>query len=232
MRLPRSGRWMRWVQIALGLLVIYFAGTYYFKAMAAWRIETGPALAIAALSMLALAAGILLQRREIALHVRTLRSLPAGLVVLAAAVALHLSGWIGAPQPPQLPPERIGNLLWLRDRDQAFGQARESGRLLFVDFFAEWCSNCHAFQETVQENQALNQALQSAVLYKVDDRDPVFQSFQEDPRFPELLIGLPFFVIFDAEGNVLYQTTNYLASAEMIAHLKQNVAPPPSVERR
>jgi len=92
--------------------------------------------------------------------------------------------------------------------------------LVFVDFHADWCTNCKAFQEQTQKDIELNSALQNAVLYKVYDTSPEFDKYRNDPRFPELKIGIPFFLITDASGNVLYKTNDFTRTDEMILFLE------------
>lgn len=224
LRLPRSGAWMRLIQFALGLLVIYFAGVYYLKATAGWGLSDLLAIAVLGIALAALAVIAFFQRRDLPLHLRVTRSLPYAGVLLAASLALTMWIWPSPARVAQqyIAPEVHGELLWHRDRNEAFEQAQQKQRRVFVDFFAEWCTNCHEFQNLTQRDRRLNLALQQATLYKVDDRDPIFAEFQADERFPELLIGLPFFAIFEADGRLVYKTTDYLATEEMI----RNLAPP------
>ncbi|EMM97369.1 hypothetical protein LEP1GSC158_2604 [Leptospira interrogans serovar Zanoni str. LT2156] len=56
---------------------------------------------------------------------------------------------------------------------------------------------------------------------KIKDQDPIFETYAKDPRFEELKIGLPFFVILDADGNLLYKNTDYQDTSTMIQILKQ-----------
>jgi thiol:disulfide interchange protein DsbD len=46
-----------------------------------------------------------------------------------------------------------------------------------------------------------------------------FKKYVSDPRFPELKVGLPFFLITDKDGNLLYKTNDYMKSDEMIMFL-------------
>jgi thiol:disulfide interchange protein DsbD len=57
------------------------------------------------------------------------------------------------------------------------------------------------------------------VLYKVYDTSLAFEAYKADPRFPELKVGIPFFIITDAAGNVLYKTSDYTQTDEMILFL-------------
>ncbi|MFP4292871.1 MAG: thioredoxin family protein [Cyclobacteriaceae bacterium] len=102
----------------------------------------------------------------------------------------------------------------------AYQQAAQSGKLVFVDFHGDWCTNCKAFQKMTQEDQALNEALQNAVLYKVYDTSAEFEKYRNDERFPELKIGIPFFLITDAQGNVIYKTNDYTKTEEMMLFLE------------
>ena len=47
----------------------------------------------------------------------------------------------------------------------------------------------------------------------------LFDVYAADPRFPELNVGLPFFVITDAKGHLLFKTTDYLQTEDMALFL-------------
>ena len=65
-------------------------------------------------------------------------------------------------------------------------------------------------------------ALEHAVLLKVYDSSPLFASYRDDPRFPELRVGLPFFVITDAKGELLYKTNDFTKTDEMALFLSDS----------
>ena len=111
--------------------------------------------------------------------------------------------------------QRVGNLVWHLDRDAAYAAAAASGKPVFVDFHADWCSNCKACQTATQSDPDLNAALQHAVLLKVYDTSPLFDTYASLGEFHELNIGLPFFLITDTEGHILYRTSDYTATADM-----------------
>ncbi|EMG07933.1 thioredoxin-like protein [Leptospira interrogans serovar Grippotyphosa str. LT2186] len=117
--------------------------------------------------------------------------------------------------------ETKGNLSWHRIPSKAYAEGTETGKKVFIDFYADWCTNCKTFEELTQSDFALNDALQGAVLLKIKDQDPIFETYAKDPRFEELKIGLPFFVILDADGNLLYKNTDYQDTSTMIQILKQ-----------
>ena len=105
--------------------------------------------------------------------------------------------------------EQKGNLLWHRNLDNALANAKQSGKPVFIDFFAYWCANCVAFDKLTTSNTVLNNALQQAVLLKVYDTDPIFEEFKNNPQYRELTIGLPFFVILKPDGSFFWKTTRY-----------------------
>lgn len=232
-RLPKSGAWMGYVQWALGGLILWFSYVYLEKGLAGYGLEAsvpglvfvgGLALLVSvyigqsetmdagkrmekALCALVAAVGLLLLARGL---------LPAPSAGVNAAAPSLGAGAVGGPEV-----EVNGKLTWFVNRADALAEAKRMGRPVFVDFYGSWCSNCKAFDALTQSDEKLGAALGSAVLLKVRDTSPLFKEFQDDPRFPELKVGLPFFVIMDADGNLLYKTSDYTRTDEMILFLEE-----------
>ena len=59
------------------------------------------------------------------------------------------------------------------------------------------------------------------MLLKIQDTEPAFTEWQKDARFPELKVGLPFFVIMDVKGNLLYKTSDYTQTEDMLLFLQE-----------
>ena len=68
----------------------------------------------------------------------------------------------------------------------------------------------------LKRNAPLRRALQKAILLQVYDTDAIFAKLSQDARFPELKIGLPFFVILRPNGKLQWKTTNYQDTSGMI----------------
>jgi len=115
--------------------------------------------------------------------------------------------------------ERKGNLTWYLDKSAAYEAAARSGKPVCIDFHGDWCTNCTAFQKKTLQDAELNDALHQAVLLKVHDTSALFEEYIADPRLPELKVGLPLFTITDTKGNVLYKTSHYTKTHEMILFL-------------
>lgn len=227
LRLPRSGPWLRWVQRILGALVLFFAGTFYFKAMEGFGFSVAIAWRILGIAALMLILAFWLSSAEQPLHERMKRALLiVGIAALAVAFSVQLvAGGQGASTAPAATEQPIadyshGNLRWRRDPEAAQLESQNRNRPIFIDFYADWCTNCKAFEDLSLSNAKLNAALQSAVLLRIEDTDPVFAEYQADARFPELKVGLPFFVVLSPAGDLLYKGVDYLAVDAMTAALR------------
>ncbi|MFH1845672.1 MAG: thioredoxin family protein, partial [bacterium] len=120
--------------------------------------------------------------------------------------------------------ENSGAVVWQRDYARAQQMAREQNLPIFVDFFAHWCANCKKFSHEVAEPGPLQDALLSVVTAKVYDTDAVFETFQNDPRYPELKRGLPFFLLLSPSGEFLWKGADYRAHETMIREIESAVA--------
>lgn len=221
--LPKSGKWMRWVQWILGIFVLYFSYTYFQKSLSGWGIPDS-SIPLAAFGILILLFCLyFFLPDEWNRYVRMKKALFLGGVVLSAVGLMVLLTYSlgGGNSTSVVEMETKGNLSWHRIPSKAYAEGTETGKKVFIDFYADWCTNCKTFEELTQNDSALNDALQGAVLLKIKDQDPIFETYAKDPRFEELKIGLPFFVILDANGNLLYKNTDYQDTSTMIQILKQ-----------
>ncbi|EMY76644.1 cytochrome C biogenesis protein transmembrane region [Leptospira weilii serovar Ranarum str. ICFT] len=219
--LPKSGKWMRWIQWVLGIFVLYFSYTYFQKSLSSWGVSDSSIPLVAFGILFILLCLYFFLPEEWNRYVRMKKALLLGGVVLSATglVILLVPNFGGNNSSTEI--ETKGNLSWFRSPSKAYAEGTDTGKKVFIDFYADWCTNCKTFEELTQNDSALNEALQGAVLLKIKDQDPIFETYAKDPRFEELKIGLPFFVILDEEGNLLYKNTDYQDTATMIRTLKQ-----------
>lgn len=226
-RLPKSGTWMKYVQWALGALIAWFSYVYLEKGLSGCGFEPSAIGLVFAGALLLLFAVFRLQPDSIEPSQRMERALLALLAVISIlalargilqSAATAQTFVAASPGGPEV--EQSGNLKWFLNRDDALAEAKKSGKPVFVDFYGSWCANCKAFEQLTHSNDALGKALGGAVLLKIRDTTPDFKVWQSDSRFPELKVGLPFFVIMDAAGNLLYKTSDYTRIDEMMLFLE------------
>jgi thiol:disulfide interchange protein DsbD len=225
--LPKSGKWMVYIQWMFAGLIAYFAYGYLLKGLSGLGFNEQTAFYLLLGAAIFLTGLVNIQSKEHAIQERISRASYG----LAAAVGLLLMSSLALSRSipfksstTQITSEASlietkGALNWHLDKEAAYQEAKKTGKLVFVDFHADWCTNCKAFQEKTQTDSALNKALQRTVLYKVYDTSLAFEAYKADPRFPELKVGIPFFIITDAAGNVLYKTSDYTQTDEMILFL-------------
>lgn len=225
-KLPSSGGWMSAVKYSFAVVIAAAALYQLYKGflvfgfidMDIYLILTGLALVIAA-AFLGLKPPDTSDRRALTRFVFALLFLIAGASLAFRGLNSPLR-FSQQPAQTQIPPERIGNLVFFRDPSAALSAAAEKNKPIFIDFYADWCTNCHEFSALIQKPGNLNTALQDAVLLKIYDTDTAFLSYQENPAYPELQIGLPFFLILSPDGSFRWKGNNYLDSDGMIGALR------------
>ncbi|MCH6199762.1 thioredoxin family protein [Aquiflexum sp. LQ15W] len=228
MNLPKSGKWMMAIQWVFAILIGYFAIGYFVKGLNGLGFSDQMANYTIIGAILFVFAIFQIQSVQKTKQEKTKTALYSllGVIGFLTMAANVLPSQVGvgnnmtASNSASENTEQKGELTWHLNKENAYSKAGETGKLVFVDFHADWCTNCKAFQEKTQKDEQLNAALQNAVLYKVYDTSSEFDKYRNDPRFPELKIGIPFFLITDASGNILYKTSDFTKTEEMILFLE------------
>lgn len=230
LKLPRSGKWMKWFQIALGLFILYLSYDYLQKGftMIGWQPrQSGRFLAMSLLLFFAIYFFLPAEQTRPQRVQKSLSALLAsiafwaiGLMILPSSTGTQFKKSSTEAKTGQIEQEKTGNLSWYRKPEDAYRKARENGQKIFIDFYADWCTNCKKFSQLAIQDPALNEALSQSVLLKIYDTDKAYDTFAMDPQYQELNVGLPFFVILDTQGNFLYKTSDYQATKQMIKNLQ------------
>ncbi|AEF98623.1 protein-disulfide reductase DsbD family protein [Methylomonas methanica] len=238
-KLPKAGYWMNKIKYAFGLMILYFAYAYFAKGMGVLGVETDVTLMLA-VGMLAVWIAVV--------HCNVLTLLPADaqpnrkMHHYCGVMSLILGAWLtvaGMAQTPIAAAESKRNTVavdgreksvvavqedagisWHRQFEAAQKVAQQSGKPIFIDFYASWCANCVAFKKETADNSELNRVLrENAVAVKLVDKEPEFEKFRERPEHRQLKIGLPYFAIVSPDGKLLWSTTDYKATEKMVAIL-------------
>ena len=220
-RLPRSGEWMRTMRVLIGLLEVGAAVKFASNAdlVSHWGILTRDVVLLSWV-MLAVVGAIYLGRRVLPAN-RGVRSLAAG--VAPVMIALAIAGWLAsgvngrqltqieAFLPPDIPSAAAATTSFERetrwvinDHPAALAAARESGKLVFLDFTGYTCTNCRWMEANVFTDPAVESELRQFVLSRLytDGEGEIYeqqQSFQEE-KFGT--VALPLYAVVDPSGEV------------------------------
>ena len=118
--------------------------------------------------------------------------------------------------------QKEAGISWYRSYDAAIKVAKETGKPVFIDFYASWCANCTEFKKEAENNVELNKALRDkAIAVKLVDKEPEFEVFRANQAHRQLKIGLPYFAIITPDGKLSWSGTDYKATQKMIAELNK-----------
>lgn len=241
-KLPKAGYWMNKIKYAFGLMILYFAYVYFSKGMGVLGVDPSVTLSIAC-GMVAVWIAVV--------NCNVISLLPEDAMPnqkmhhYCGVMALILGVWLiagGLGQTPIFPATQAATVAvaaggaaqeasyheesgikWYRTFEAAQKAAQESGKPIFIDFYASWCANCLAFKAEVAKNAELNKTLrENAISMKLVDKEPEFEKFREMPDHRQLKIGLPYFAIISPQGNLIWSGTDYKASDKMISVIMAN----------
>jgi thiol:disulfide interchange protein DsbD len=217
-RLPRSGDWIHTLRVVIGFLEIAAAVKFISNAdlVLGWNVFTRGVVLIAWI-FLALAGALYLL-----LPLVRARSKHAGPGRIAAAAgALAIAAWLasgvrGKPLPQVeafLPPRAPLGMLaagsrsseWmLNDYAGALSEARNSDRLVFVDFTGYTCTNCRWMEANIFSRADVGAQLGQFVLARLytDGDGEIYERQQEFQEKTFGTVALPLYAVVDGKGNV------------------------------
>ena len=222
-RLPRAGEWMLTMRVLIGLLEVGAAVKFASNAdmVRHWGVLTRDTVlyswaVLALIGALYLARNVLVRKSEHRLSPVT-RGIPA---VLALGLSVWLLSGINGRRLPQvdafLPPVAVAatptttagastEMRWvINDHPAALATARESGRLVFLDFTGYTCTNCRWMEANVFTDPRVAAELKQFVLSRLytDGEGELYerhQAFQEE-KFGT--VALPLYAVVEPNGEV------------------------------
>ncbi len=247
-KMPKAGYWMNKVKYAFGFMILYFAYTYLQKGMGVMGVEPSTTDTIAAglvaiwiavvhCHVLTLMPHDAQPNQKMQHYVGVLSMIVGGWLVIAGMGQIPFMNQAQAETfahnvstqntdvkkvSTAEPVQNESGISWYRNFDAAKKVAQESGKPIFIDFYASWCANCTEFKKETANNEQLNHALrEKAIAVKLVDQEPEFEKFRASQEHRQLKIGLPYFAIITPDGKVAWSGTDYKATQKMIAELNR-----------
>jgi thiol:disulfide interchange protein DsbD len=197
-RLPRGGRWMELVKVAMGsamfVVAVYFARLGWpalddalasFEAALAWGVGLG---------MVGLVAMVLLLRPAAPRAEAIARWSSVVLLTVAASLLLF-----SEPDQTILPGGEP--IAWSSQLDEALARARAEGRPVMIDFSADWCLGCKDLDDQTFVDERVRAEARRFVSVKLaeEEHEETIEAVWD--RYG--VRGLPTVLFIDSEGRVL-----------------------------
>ncbi|EPC3818805.1 protein-disulfide reductase DsbD family protein [Klebsiella oxytoca] len=142
--IPRPGRWMNSLKMALGLMML--ASSFWLTTLLGLHLGETPGGIIALVLTLAALAALRVT------HKRTTSAFWLVIIALAAFAGFQLRGLL-AGEPARATTEAMAQpIRWQPLSEEAIQNALAAGKRVFVDISADWCVTCK-----VNEHRVLNQ---------------------------------------------------------------------------
>lgn len=109
---------------------------------------------------------------------------------------------------------------WLRDEASAVAAAQASGKLMVIDFTAEWCQACHELEKYTYTDPAVIAEAEHFVPAMLDctrSDDPAIKAVQQKYG----VTGLPTVVFARADGTIVNVVVGFVPAPEFLAEMKK-----------
>lgn len=208
--LPKSGGWMETVERIFGLLLIG-AALYYLRFIiseSAFIIILGLFLIVTAV----FSGGFDLLTHESTTFQRAKRAFGIIVFIFGAYFLvghLMIKGFILPPFSTTTPVQSVTaqeKIDWVTSEEEGLRQAKSSGKVAMIDFYASWCAACMEFEKLTYTDPEVIKESKRFVNVKIDCTN------SNDPKIKQLwdkygVVGLPTIVFVGRDGNVLMDKT-------------------------
>jgi thiol:disulfide interchange protein DsbD len=143
-------------------------------------------------------------------------------VFLAPTLALGIGVFFGIQALTRSGHDEAKSVAWYHDEKEAFAAAKQSGKPILVDAWAEWCEACKKMDVTTFVDPDVMKELSDnwiALKYDLTEMNEVNEEIQERYELP----GLPTLTLLppSADLSKKQQITGYTAAPSMLEHLKK-----------
>lgn len=226
--LPKSGPWMDTVKSVFGVALLAAAGVFLSDALPGVKPLFSAARGASFVAAAAAAAGILAG----ALH-GSFSGPGITRVAKAAGVLLLVGGVVYGVGVSDAREKAREGLTWLHDEEQALVLAKQGGRPVIIDFWADWCTACKELDRIAWADPRVRAEAGRFVALKLDGTDgsEAFQKLTEKYG----VVGMPTVVFIDPRGReVPERVTAAIPGEEMVEALRRvdGACDAPPAERR
>ncbi|PKL49713.1 MAG: hypothetical protein CVV42_05090 [Candidatus Riflebacteria bacterium HGW-Riflebacteria-2] len=197
--LPKAGEWMNRVKEFYGFLLLAAALYFAQPIMGSALSELSTA---ALLATLAAYLGLFTIIPENAtMQPRVLKSFSVVTIAVACVFAISaVAQWGGLSLPSITTEKQMAQTetAWQNNLEQALSEAKQTGKPVFVDFRADWCTVCKDLEINVFPHPSVSPLLQRLITVKIDATSPndeinsILQKYN--------IVGLPTLIFITPDG--------------------------------
>jgi thiol:disulfide interchange protein DsbD len=214
MSLPKSGRWMQWVESAGGILMLLGA-IYFLKPLLPFMRQLAvPETWFLVASIAVIALGIAIGALHLSFHGNAWEKARKALGI-ALVVAGAFTVWSYKLTPKH-------HLSYVYDEAEAFAKARAEHKGVMVDFAATWCIPCGELELTFGDDEIYDLITDNFVPLKFDVSEDDDRSAELRRRYKAGT--LPSTVYLTTEGRAVGRVRRMMEPDEMVNVLKPAVA--------
>jgi thiol:disulfide interchange protein DsbD len=208
--LPRSGEWMIAVRKVFGVVLVGMALYFLMPLMGSYTTHVFVGFfAVSALYLIFFESGKAKPKQ----FAWALRAIGAGSAVAAVIIAMPKNTEAGIP--------------WQPYSEQAVAAAREEGRAVIIDTFADWCIPCKELDQLTFTHSEVKKEAERFVALKLDltTNNPDSEAGRARQRFD--IIGVPTVIFLDPSGKERtdLRLTGFEKPAPFVARMRQIESP-------
>ncbi len=116
--------------------------------------------------------------------------------------------------------DEAGAAVWLESLPEAVAEAKETGRYILVDLYAEWCGWCHKLESSVFSTPAFREYAKDFVLLRVDTEDGGEGSLLK-ARYNAH--SLPTLLVLDADMVRVGAVSGFAPMPEYVSYIQEQI---------